>query len=221
MQRVKEPELMEAREQAEAYARADFAAPHQRFVELFQQKFQGLEITGTALELGCGPGDVAMRFAKQFPRCAVHGVDGSPAMLAAAAICHARHPGLKERVQLFKGYLPDAILPKASYEVVISNSLLHHLPDPMVLWQSVTRWAAPGAPVFVVDLRRADSAGEARRLTDLYCAGEPEVLRNDFFHSLFAAFEPDEIRDQLRAGGLSHLQVETPSDRHVMIWGTR
>ena len=220
MQRVPEPELMDTAAQAEAYARADFSAPHQRFVDLFVEKFAGLELRGFVLDLGCGPGDVALRFAKAHPACQVHGVDGSPAMLEAAHICHARHPGLRDRVRLIEGRLPAAILPRPRYEAVISNSLLHHLADPMVLWRSVMRWAGPGAPVFVVDLRRAESVADAQRLTDVYAAGEPAVLRNDFFHSLLAAFTPDEIRDQLRVAGLGHLRVELPSDRHVLIWGT-
>ncbi len=221
MQRITEPELMESPAQAEAYAQADFEAPHQCFLALFGQKFPGLDLAGTALDLGCGPGDVALRFARAYPQCAVHGVDGSPAMLAASTLCHARHPGLRDRVRLCQGYLPGASLPQERYDAIISNSLLHHLPDPLVLWQSVLRWAAPGAPVFVVDLRRPGTEAEARQLTERYTVGEPEVLRHDFYHSLFSAFEPDEIRAQLLACGLGHLHMETPSDRHVLIWGNR
>jgi SAM-dependent methyltransferase len=220
MQRIPEPELMEAQEQAEAYARADFASPHQRFVDLFGEKFPAFR-AGLVLDLGCGPGDVALRFARAYPECRLHGVDGSPAMLEAAALCYARHPGLRERVQLHHGLLPDAALPAACYDAVISNSLLHHLHDPGVLWQSVARWAAPGAPVFVVDLRRPASEAEARRLTACYAAGEPAVLQHDFYHSLLAAFEPEEIRAQLLRAGLGHLEIEIPSDRHVLIWGYR
>jgi SAM-dependent methyltransferase len=93
----------------------------------------------------------------------VHGVDGAPAMLAAAALCHRHHPGLRHRVRLIQGLLPEAALPRHRYDVVFSNSLLHHLDDPQVLWRSVRRWAAPGAPVFIVDLRRPDSADRRAR----------------------------------------------------------
>ena len=219
MHRILEPELMSDPDQATVYARADFAAPHQRFVELFAEKFPRHAQGGFVLDLGCGPGDVALRFAQAHPACQVHGVDGSPAMLAAADLCHARHPGLRHRVHLMPGMLPDAELPRHRYDAVISNSLLHHLPDPLVLWHSVRRWAGPGAPIFVMDLRRPASSAEARRLADCYAAGEPAVLQHDFFHSLFAAFEPEEIRAQLQHARLGHLQVEIPSDRHVLIWG--
>ena len=136
------------------------------------------------------------------------------------AACLGQHAGEGDRVLLLHGRLPDCALPRPRYDAIICNSLLHHLPDPAVQWQSVNRWAAPGAPVFVVDLRRPPSRAEAQRLTDLYAAGEPDVLRHDLHHSLLSAFEPDEIRAQLRAAGLAHLQVDVPSDRHIVIWGT-
>lgn len=218
MERKCEPELMESPEQARAYARADFEEPHRRFLALFADRFGGAA-RGRVLDLGCGPGDIALRFAAAHPDCTVDGVDGSEAMLACAEICHARHPGVRGRVRLLLGRLPDATLPESSYDVVLSNSLLHHLADPAVLWDSVRRWAAPGAAVFVMDLRRPRTRGEAARLADRHAAGEPAVLKRDFHHSLLAAFEPGEIRAQLRRAGLAHLRVEAVGDRHVVVWG--
>ncbi len=208
---------METAEQAAAYAQADFEAPHNRFIELYLERFPAPE--GCVLDLGCGPGDIALRFAKACPRAEVHGLDGSLAMLDAAALCRARHPGLDARVRLLHGLLPGAALPRTAYDAVISNSLLHHLHDPLVLWQAIRRAAAPGAPVFVMDLRRPATPEEAARLTRRYAFGEPAVLQHDFHHSLLAAFEPDEIRAQLRATGLGHFTVDTPTDRHVIAWG--
>ncbi len=219
MKRIVEPELMDTPAQARAYAGADFEAPHSRLVDLFRARFPDAPAAAAALDLGCGPGDVAMRFTVAFPGWRIDGVDGSPAMIEAAGICRARHPGGSDRVALLHGRLPDCDLPRARYDVILSNSLLHHLHEPAVLWRSVRRWAAPGAPVFVADLRRPADEAEARRITALYTRGEPDVLRNDFHHSLLAAFEPDEIRAQLRDAGLGHLAIELPGDRHVLVWG--
>ncbi|HMP75107.1 MAG TPA: class I SAM-dependent methyltransferase [Kiritimatiellia bacterium] len=219
MKRTVEPELMEEAGQAAAYALADFAAPHSRLVDLFRERFPDAPTNARVLDLGCGPGDVALRFAAAYPGWRIDGVDGSEAMLAAADICHHRHPGLRDRVRLLHGMLPDCALPEARYDIVISNSLLHHLHDPNVLWRSVRKWAAPGAPVFIADLRRPATAEEARRLTEFHTAGEAAELRRDFHHSLHAAFEPDEIRQQLRDTGLAHFSIDLPSDRHVLVWG--
>ena len=65
MQRRPEPELMDDEAQALAYARADFAEPHDRFVALLRERVGAP--AGRALDLGCGPGDVTFRVARAFP----------------------------------------------------------------------------------------------------------------------------------------------------------
>lgn len=217
MERVAEPELMDEAAQARAYAEADFSAPHQRFIELFCARFPGLEPRGSVLDLGCGPGDITRRFARTFPACRVHGVDGAATMLRHA---EAMQPdsGLEGRISYIHGYLPGAALPLPRYDVVISNSLLHHLADPVVLWSSILRHAAPGAAVFVMDLMRPDNRAAAEAMVEQYAAAEPEVLRDDFFHSLLAAYTPDEVAAQLAAAGLD-LAVDIVSDRHFTVSG--
>ena len=218
MQREPEPELMEGAAQAAAYARADFSEAHDRFIELFQADFSGEEIGGTVLDLGCGPADIAVRFARAYPRCVVHGVDGAEAMLAHGR-ARLQHEGFERRVRLVHGYLPGADLPLEIYDAVISNSLLHHLRDPAVLWAALRRYAKAGAPVFVMDLLRPDSHAAAQALVDRYAIAEPEILQHDFFHSLLAAYELDEVREQLRRAGLQGLQTRQVSDRHFIVSG--
>lgn len=218
MQRIPEPELMDDEAQARAYAEADFSEPHDRFVALFKEAFPGLEPTGTVLDLGCGPADVAVRFALAFPGCRIDGVDGAPAMLRQGRERVAR-AGLEGRVRLVEGYLPGASLPMAAYDVVISNSLLHHLAEPGVLWEAVKRYGKPGAPVFVMDLMRPETPEQAEDFVRRYAAGEPEVLRRDFHHSLCAAYEPSEVRAQIRTAGLEGLEIREVSDRHWIAWG--
>jgi ubiquinone/menaquinone biosynthesis C-methylase UbiE len=217
MERVPEPELMNEEEQARAYACADFEEPHSRFIQLFIEEFPG-PFAGCALDLGCGPGDITLRFAKAFPQCTVHGVDGAEAMLAHGRQACA-HRGLDGRVRFIHGYLPGASLPRERYDAIISNSLLHHLAEPQVLWDSIKRYAAPGAPVLVMDLMRPSTRAEAESLVETYAAGEPEVLRRDFLHSLLAAYLLNEVRAQLEQADLSHWPVRTVSDRHLLVTG--
>lgn len=218
MEREPEPELMDDAEQAAAYARADFEEPHARFIQLFRETFAGEEIGGTVLDLGCGPADIALRFAQAYPRCAVQGVDGAAAMLEHGE-ARLQQAGLTARVQLIHAYLPDASLPLAAYDAIISNSLLHHLRDPVVLWRTIRRYAKAGAPIFVMDLLRPASRAAAQALVDNYAADEPPILRHDFFHSLLAAYRLEEVIAQLRGAGLGHLQVGQVSDRHILVHG--
>jgi 2-polyprenyl-3-methyl-5-hydroxy-6-metoxy-1,4-benzoquinol methylase len=218
MHRIPEPELMDEAEQAQAYALADFAEPNARFVRHFEDEYPELR-TGSVLDLGCGPGDIVLRLAARQPGLVVHGIDGSEAMLRFASERLHATPELGGRVQFITGVLPGATLPLPAYDAVISNSLLHHLHDPGVFWRALREAGAPGAAVLVMDLFRPASAATAAAIVAQYAGGEPEVLRRDFLASLCAAFEPDEVRAQLREHGLGTLRVRTVSDRHLLVTG--
>lgn len=219
MQRVTEPELMDDQAQSEAYAAADFAEAHTHIVDIFGRCFPGEEVTGHILDLGCGPGDICFRFAARYPGCSLTGVDGSTAMIRLANARKACESGTGGRVCFIEGLLPGAEIPGAPFAAVISNSLLHHLHEPHVLWETVLRYASPGTRVYVVDLFRPQSVSEVQRLVDEYAAGEPDILRRDFYNSLCAAFEPHEVETQLVAAGLAGLAVDVISDRHLAVYG--
>lgn len=219
MDRVPEPELMDDEAQARAYAEADFEEPNARFAAMCAD-FVGALGDGTAvLDLGCGPGDITLRIAAANPGIEVHGLDGAAAMLAFGEAALAADPGLRRRVRFIQGLVPDAPLPRARYDAVVSNSLLHHLHEPAGLWRMIRTRGAAGAPVLVMDLMRPASEAAAQALVEQYAAGEPEVLRRDFYNSLLAAFEPAEVRGQLAAAGLAGLLVEEASDRHLVVRG--
>jgi ubiquinone/menaquinone biosynthesis C-methylase UbiE len=218
MDRVAEPELMLDEQQARAYASADFEEPHNRFIDLLKQRLADLPPDGVALDLGCGPGDIAFRFARAFPRWSVDALDGSPAMLELGRQA-AEHSGLEARVRFHEVSLPRDPAPRRYYDLIFSNSLLHHLPDPGTLWSSARRCSGEATLVFVMDLMRPESRERVRELVERYASGEPEVLRADFHNSLLAAYRPSEIRDQLEEASLRHLEIEVASDRHFIVWG--
>jgi ubiquinone/menaquinone biosynthesis C-methylase UbiE len=217
--RVPEPELMDTVEQARAYADADFTEPHEAFVVRFGERFPKFR-SGRVLDLGCGTADVTVRFARAYPHVRVHGVDGASAMLdEGRRLLRAAEVG--DRVSLELVRLPSGALAGASYDAVISNSILHHLADARVLWATIASTARSGAPVFVMDLCRPASTDAAQELVDRYAAGESPVLRDDFFRSLCAAYTPDEVEVQLVDAGLERFRVERAGDRHLVVWGTR
>ena len=218
MDRVPEPELMLEEEQAQAYATADFAQPHSNFVALLKEKLPNLPGSGHALDLGCGPGDIARRFVQAFVAWTVDAVDGSPAMLDLGRRTTVA-TGLASRIRFHELILPVDSLPRESYMLIFSNSLLHHLQDPGVLWSSIGRWAQRGSDVFIMDLLRPSSRSKAQLLVEQNAADEPEILRADFFNSLLAAYRPAEIQSQLQSAGLGHLNLEVVSDRHFIVWG--
>lgn len=219
MQRVTEPEIMDAAEQVRAYALADFEEPHSQFIALLSDRLSHLPETGHALDLGCGAGDITRRFALAFPGWTIDGIDGSPTMLATARQMTVDN-SIDDRVNFIEVLLPAAPPSGSKYDLIISNSLLHHLTDPGVFWASLIEWSGGHADAFVMDLKRPESPEQARNLVQQYSAGEPDILQTDFFNSLLAAFEPEEIEEQLRQASLTELRCETVTDRHVIVWGS-
>jgi trans-aconitate 2-methyltransferase len=218
MQRTPEPELMEGAEQALAYAAADFSAGDQSLIERLVELFpQGLG--DGLLDLGCGPGNITFLLARQFSGSQVVGVDGAAAMLHLAEQALAAEPALQQCLRFEHRCLPDPGL-AGGYSALVSNSLLHHLHDPQVLWQAVIQLASPGARVYVKDLRRPASPEAAIDLQRRYQGDAPPVLQRDYLASLHAAFTPEEVMLQLQEAGLAgQLQVAALEDRYLEVWG--
>ncbi len=217
MKRIPEPDLMDRVEQARAYAETDFSEPHDEFVSQFRHRSPGFS-KGRVLDLGCGTADVVIRFAKVFPNTEITGIDGARAMLDIGNQ-DIRENGVADRVRLEELFLPDSTYLKKEYNAVISNSLLHHLKDPLVIWQTIKETALSNAPIFVMDLYRPSSPEKADEIVNKHAADAPDLLKEDFYNSLLAAYSEDEIIKQLDDAAMSFLKFELISDRHVIIWG--
>ena len=220
MQRTLEPELMIEENQSQAYAKADFKTPNINFINLFQKKF-GKDFAGRILDLGCGNADITLRFARTYPNCSIDGVDGSQAMLEhGRKALEQETAGIQKRVNLIEGIIPEVRLTQSHYDAIISNSVLHHLHNPSLLWQFIKDYGTTGAKVFIGDLLRPASQQQAWKTVEMYAKDEPEILKEDFYNSLLAAFEISEIESQLKSANLECLSVEQISDRHVLISGS-
>jgi SAM-dependent methyltransferase len=217
---VPEPEeLMADPAQALAYAEADFSESNALFVELFR-RLHGAPFAGRALDLGCGPGDIPIRLARAFPAARIDAIDGAAAMLELAREAVAADPGVGARIHWVCARIPaPEATPGKPYDAVLSNSLLHHLADPLDLWRVVRDAGRPGAAVLVMDLARPADVEGVDRVLAAHAAGAPEVLWSDFRNSLFAAYTIEEVRDQLAATGITGLSVEMVSDRHLAVRG--
>ena len=216
MERILEPEIMDGEEQAKVYANADFAEENQGFVDQFLKEYPDFR-EGTVLDLGCGPADIPVRLLRSRPTLRVTAVDASGPMMRWADDA-IRQAGFEDRIQLMCKRFQDLELDQPA-DAVISNSLVHHVPNAFQFWYAVKTLARPGAPVLVMDLLRPDTTEGARALVDQYAADEPEQLRHDFYHSLLSAFTEDEIAAQLAEMYLSRLLIDVPDDRHWIVSG--
>jgi trans-aconitate 2-methyltransferase len=218
MERICEPELMDDPHQAYAYGAADFGASDRAFTDLILALLAGRSSSspaGSILDLGCGPGNITFLLAEALPHTPVLGVDGAGAMLSLAAERQGQAPERWANVHFHQALLPLNAAVLASlpaplappYDLIVSNSLLHHLHDPAVLWRTVRALGAPGALVVVRDLRRPPHPRALEELVAHHAAAFPPVLRRDYANSLAAAFRPEEVEAQLVAAGLGRWQV--------------
>jgi ubiquinone/menaquinone biosynthesis C-methylase UbiE len=216
MERVTEPELMDDEQQSIAYAQADFSTSNQLYVDSLVRDFP--THLRAVVDIGCGPADVVIRLAKAAPHAAITAIDGSAPMIALGRTA-ARAAGVDDRLTLLHTRIPGPPPASQSFDAVLSKDLLHHLPDPRVLWNEVTRLGRPGAAVYVMDLVRPDSEATARAMVKEGAGSEHPILQHDFYQSLLAAFTMDEVRAQVATAGLD-LTVAPIGVRHMLIKGT-
>ena len=215
MERVLEHELMDDEQQSIEYARADFSTSNQFYVDGLIRDFP--RHVHNVIDIGCGPGDVAIRLARAAPGVSITAIDGSEPMIALARE-FVREASLERRIAVIQGHVPGLALGEHTFDAVLSKDLLHHLPDPAVFWSEVVRLGKPGAAVYVMDLVRPSTPEAARHIVDAVATSDGPILRQDFYNSLCAAFTVDEVRAQLAAANLD-LQVTAVSERHMLIKG--
>ena len=216
MQRCPEPELMNGVDQVAAYAAADFSAGDGVTIDRIRSLIaeRPLGSNPVVVDLGCGPGNITLLLARLLPEARVIGIDGAERMLELARQ-RAADQGLAieflhQDLRQIRGLKAD---------LVVSNSLLHQLHDPLLLWRVTSELANRGCRVLHRDLRRPESMEELNHLQALHLPDAPEVLIEDFRASLRAAFEPSEVAEQLRITAMQQLSVQLEGDRYLVVSG--
>ena len=208
---------MDVGTEAQAYAQADFADVNQAFVERLLELTADKDVV-TAVDLGTGPADIPVRILRARPDWYIVAVDASEPMLHFARKRLLKE-GLISSIELVLADGKATGLSSYFFDVVFSNSILHHLTDTDLFWAEVKRLAIPGAIVLLRDLARPATTGDARKIVQQYASGESELLQQEYYRSLLAAYTVEEVRAQLDEAGLQALQVAMVSDRHLDVFG--
>lgn len=212
MRRTLEPEVMDTAEDAEEYDAMDFSEPDARFADA-AATLLGDPRGARALDVGTGTAKIPVLLLARRPGVTVLAVDMADEMLRVAAQNLAR-AGLEGACRLAKMDAKALAVPSASFDLVLSNSLAHHLPEPLDLFREIARVVAPGGAVLVRDLLRPDSPEAAWAIVDRVGAPGSPRQRRLFFDSLCAALTLDEVRAMVLAAGLEGAAVTQVSDRH-------
>lgn len=212
LDRILEPEVMDDPSEAAAYHAMNHDRVNAVFVDDMVRMVPPGDMRGPILDLGAGNGLIPLLIRKQIPNAILVALDAARSMLAIAQKVAGRgHAGKLGWVQARAQRLPyrDGVFP-----LVVSNSLIHHLPEPGLAIREVWRVLAPGGWVFIRDLFRPASTSELTHLVGTHAAGESETARRLFAESLHAALTVEEVRRLVVPLGVPSDTVWANSDRH-------
>jgi ubiquinone/menaquinone biosynthesis C-methylase UbiE len=214
-----EPESMETEEDVEQYDAMDHSEVNNRFVADFLAA-HGPCRGGEILDVGTGTALIPITLGHADPNARVLAFDLSPAMIERAKQNVAKE-GLSDRIRCVQADAKSvsAVLDDLAFEGIVSNSIIHHIPDPRPVLASMVARVSPGGTLMIRDLARPDTEEELNHLVECYAAGETPEARELFRASLHAALTVDEMRAVAAESGLPARCVERTSDRHwTLIW---
>jgi len=229
MKRLPEPELMQGLLQVKAYAEADFSKSDESLISCIEEYVlkKGLKVTSSSLivDIGCGPGNITERLHATWPWAEVIGIDGSEPMLTIARSRASESNFCDVRGEIryccwdISSIADGSVDLGKSANLIVSNSLLHHIHSPHSFWEALKGLSNKGTVHFHRDLRRPPSLYEAIALQEKYLSNSPEVLVNDYLASMQAAFTVAEVQSQLENEGFDQLNVYEVEDRYLDVVG--
>ncbi len=148
--RTPEPEVMESCDEVEVYASAAAQRHLDGIDNTLVDHLARLGVaSGKLLDVGCGPGNIAWKIAQRWPQIHVVGLDYSINMVRAASVAVA-----SSAARFLSGDAKRLPFSDNSFDFVLSNSVLHHLQDPIPFLNEMARVAGANGVVILRDLRR-------------------------------------------------------------------
>jgi len=208
--RVLETEAMDTPEEAIGYDAMDHGEVNRIFAADLLAAKPG---NGEILDLGTGTALIPIEVCRQCPTARVLAVDASGNMLEQARRNVAKS-GFADRIRLERVDAKGLPYGDGTFATVMSNSIVHHIPDPRQILAEAWRIAAPGGLVFFRDLLRPADDAAVRHLVETYTAGATTHQRQMLEDSLRAALSVDEMRQLVATFGQPAESVLATSDRH-------
>ncbi|MCA8972128.1 MAG: class I SAM-dependent methyltransferase [Planctomycetes bacterium] len=214
MKRVPEVECMGTPDEAREYAAMDHKDANESFVAALLE--HGCD-RGEILDIGTGPADIPLLLVEKAKGASVTAIDLSDEMLKIARLKVA-HAGHSLRIRLMHADAKGLPFADRHFDGVFSNTILHHVEDPIAYFKDARRVLRGGGALVIRDLVRPDDDESVELLVDRYAEGATEYARGLFRDSLKAAYTLDEVRDFLDRSGLDDASLAMTSDRHMTIW---
>lgn len=224
LERVLEPEVMDTLAEARDYDSMDHGEVNRRFVDDLLSFCSTNHWWSTGdqpevdrqtwlLDVGTGTGLIPIELVGRSQEWSVLGIDLAESMLELGRT-HIDAGGWNERIRLELVDAKQMPYRDESFAGVISNSIVHHIPEPSALFGEMRRVLAPGGVFFVRDLLRPDSMDDLNSLVSKYAGDATPNQRQLFRQSLLAALTLEEVRNLVRDVDLAPETVQQTSDRH-------
>ncbi|MFV0445022.1 MAG: class I SAM-dependent methyltransferase [Planctomycetaceae bacterium] len=225
--RVLEPEVMDTADDAADYDAMDHAQVNRRFVDdlLTAVEHHGknaeLLIRGTWLDVGTGTALIPIELCRCNPGIRVLGIDLAEEMLTLGRR-NVETARLSDAITLSRVDAKDCChFGEGDFTAVISNTIVHHIPEPVHVWREMLRVLHPGGLLFVRDLLRPETEAEVEHLVATHAGQEPPQSQQLLRQSLHAALTLDEVRSMLDPLGIEADSVQQTSDRHWTVSAMR
>jgi ubiquinone/menaquinone biosynthesis C-methylase UbiE len=219
--RILEPELMDTPEDAREYDAMDHTAVNTIFVndllstitDWSLQRQVAQTSPPTLLDQGAGTAQIPIELARRALNLKITAIDAAESMLSLAR-ANIAASGTYNRIDLILADTKALPFDDESYDIVISNSICHHIPNPRDWLAEAVRVTKLGGLLFNRDLARPKDESQLQSLVDTYAAGATSYQRRLFGESLHAALTADEMRDLVASFGFAPDTVRRTSDRH-------
>jgi ubiquinone/menaquinone biosynthesis C-methylase UbiE len=223
LSRVLEPELMDTAEDAREYNAMDHAAVNSQFAtdllaaiadwSLRRQVPRGEAARLEILDLGAGTAQIPIELALRAPHLHITAIDAAESMLSLARKNIAA-AGVADRIELVLADAKQLPFDAASFPVVVSNSIVHHIANPRTCFAEAARVVALGGLLFHRDLARPHDEAQLEAIVNTYAADATPYQRKLFADSLRASLTLDEVRELITEFGFAPATVRMTSNRH-------
>lgn len=210
LQRVLEPEIMDSAEEAADYDAMEHAEVNRQFV---RDLLAAGPVADEILDLGVGTAQIPIALCQSCVDCRVLGIDMAVSMLRVAGI-NIEIAGLRERIMLDRQDAKGLPYKDGRFTAVISNSIIHHIPQPQRVIAEAIRVVAESGLLFFRDLLRPENDQMVENLVEKYAGYESPHARQMFEDSLRAALSLDEVRQLVSEFGFAADGVQQTTDRH-------
>jgi ubiquinone/menaquinone biosynthesis C-methylase UbiE len=182
------------------FARSPVSMAHYRIVAA---EVAGRMQSGKILEVGPGPGYIAIEITKLLPKADIVGLDVSCTMVGIATR-NSAGAGLKDRIVFQQGNAVQMPFPDESFDFVISSGSLHHWKEPIRIFNEIYRVMKDGGEALIGDLRR----DAPRQMKDEMVAEiDSRFMRWGLKHSFSEARTREELSEMLSQTRFSDYEV--------------